>query len=633
MSAIAGIFFLDGRPVDRPVLERMVGSIAHRGPDGEGMWSEGPVGLGHRMLWTTPESLHEKLPLMGKSGDLILTADARLDNRDELIAALGIASRPRQEIGDGELILDAYERWGERCPEKLLGDFTFAIWDRRRQELFCARDHMGVKPFYYYRSDRVFVFASEIKALLSVPEVPRRLNEVRVADYLLHSFEDKEITFYQEIFRLLPAHGMTVSKKGAEVRPYWSLDPTREVQLSSDAEYAEAFRELFTEAVRCRLRSAFPVGSLLSGGLDSSSVASVAQDLLVKKGAQPLHTFSAVFPNVPQSDESVFVSAVLAKGGFESHAVRADLLSPLSELERVMWHEDEVVWSPNLYMHWGLYSAAHQQGVRTLLDGDGGDQTVSHGLGYLPDLARSGRWTTLAAELNGVSKRSTNSSLWQLLWRYTLRPLAPEPVRWVWRVVRGRKQPPWWWPHTVISPAFARDVGLAERARALQGDQYRPRQTAREEDWRLLTTGMVTNQFEVFDKAAAAFSIEPRYPFYDPRLIEFCLALPPGQKLNGGWTRVVMRRALANILPEKIRWRRGKGNLSHSFDRTLLASNRGLLEKVILEDPQVIEKYADITALREAYGRYAYEGVLHESYTVYTAVTLALWLRERGLSP
>ena len=136
MSGIAGIFFLDTQPVDRSVLERMVESLAHRGPDGAGVWSEGPVGLGHRMLWPTPESLHEKLPLVSKSGDLVLTADARLDNRDELVRALGITGRPREEIGDGELILGAYEKWGERCPERLLGDFPFAIWDRRRQALF-----------------------------------------------------------------------------------------------------------------------------------------------------------------------------------------------------------------------------------------------------------------------------------------------------------------------------------------------------------------------------------------------------------------------------------------------------------------------------------------------------------------
>jgi asparagine synthase (glutamine-hydrolysing) len=142
--------------VEPPTLERMLESVAYRGPDGVGMWSEGPVGLGHRMLHTTPESLHEKLPLVDRTEDLFLTADARIDNRDELIAALGLTGRAREEITDGELILGAYERWGERCPERLLGDFAFAIWDRRKQTLFCTRDHFGVKQLYYYRSDRIW---------------------------------------------------------------------------------------------------------------------------------------------------------------------------------------------------------------------------------------------------------------------------------------------------------------------------------------------------------------------------------------------------------------------------------------------------------------------------------------------
>src|SRR6267142_1308347 len=165
MSAIVGFYGRDGQPVDRADLERMTASLAHRGPDAAGVWNNGPVGLGHRMLWTTPESLHEQLPLTSKSGDLVITADARIDNRDELITALGLAHWAHGEIPDSELILRAYEQWGEDSPKRLLGDFAFAIWDERRQTLFCARDHCGVKPFYYYQSARALLFASEIKAL------------------------------------------------------------------------------------------------------------------------------------------------------------------------------------------------------------------------------------------------------------------------------------------------------------------------------------------------------------------------------------------------------------------------------------------------------------------------------------
>ena len=166
MSGIIGIHYLDGRPVDRENLTKMVDILAHRGPDGADIWVDGCVGLGHRMLWTTPESLIEKLPLENQRGDLVITADARIDNRDELIAALQINNRPSDKVVDSELILAAYEKWGEDCPEHLLGDFAFAIWDERRELLFCARDHFGVKPFYYYFANNTFAFGSEIKALL-----------------------------------------------------------------------------------------------------------------------------------------------------------------------------------------------------------------------------------------------------------------------------------------------------------------------------------------------------------------------------------------------------------------------------------------------------------------------------------
>lgn len=433
MSGIAGVYYLDGRAVDRADVERMVERIAHRGPDGSAVWSEGEVGLGHRMLWTTPESLHERLPLVNKSGDLALTADARIDNRDELMTALGLNSRLREEMSDSELILRAYEQWGEGCPEKLLGDFAFAIWDRRRQVLFCARDHFGVKPFYYYCSPHVFAFASEIKALLCLREVPRRLNETRVADYLVPMLEDKAITFYQDILRLPPAHIMIADREGIHLRPYWALDPSRELRLGSDGEYAEAFRELFTEAVRCRLRSAFPVGSMLSGGLDSSSIVCVARELLAHDGGRRLHTFSATFDELPGGDERCFINAVLSMGGLESHIVRADRVSPLHDISRVLHHEDEPFYAPNLFVHWALCNAAHRQGSHAILDGLDGDTTLAQRFEHLAELLQAGRWKSLVAEVIGLSRR-LNRAPWKLFLLYAVTPLAPEPIRQAWRV-------------------------------------------------------------------------------------------------------------------------------------------------------------------------------------------------------
>lgn len=638
MSAIAGIFFLDDRTVDRLVLERMVKRIAHRGPDGAGVWSEGPVGLGHRMLYTTPESFMERFPLLNGDGDLALTADARIDNRDELIAALGINGRPREEITDGELILGAYERWGESCPEKLLGDFAFAIWDRRKQRLFCARDHMGLKPFYYHRSGRALVFASEIKALLCVPEVPHRLNEVRVADYLASFWEDKEITFYRGILRLPPAHRMSVDRHGTRIESYWSLDPSREVRLGSDEEYAEAFREIFTEAVGSRLRSAFPAGSMLSGGLDSSAIVCVARQLLTPNGGYRLHTFSAIFDDMPERDERRFIDAVLAGGGLEPHYLHADRSEPLADLDRILQYEDEIFFAPILFLHWGLHNAAQQHGVRVLLNGLDGDSVVSHGYDHLTKLARRGRWRTLVAEVNGLHARLGLPRLKTLL-QFGIKPLAPEPLRQARRILRRRKRLPQATASMMINADFAQRIDLAGRVQTAQEDRSGLVRTAREHHLRVLTSGLFTFMLEANDRAAAVSSIEPRSPFYDKRLVEFCLALPPEQKLQQGWTRVVVRRALADILPAEVRWRGGKGSFAPNFIPSLLTLESALMEEVILDDPQAIEEYMDVPALREAYHRYTSRSTRGDAVavpdvvTVLQATTLALWLRQTGLVP
>jgi asparagine synthase (glutamine-hydrolysing) len=642
VSAIVGLSNSDGKPVGEVDVSRMLDSLEHRGSDGAGVWSDGFIGLGHRMLWTTPESLHEKQPLLNQSGDVVITADARIDNRKELIAELDLSGNAPGSITDGELILAAYEKWGEMCPEKLLGDFAFAIWDRRKRALFCARDHFGVKPFYYCSlSGRFFVFASEIKALLSHPEVPRKLNEVRVGDYLASMFDDKTITFYADILRLPPAHSLTVSPAGTHLQQYWSLDPSCELQLRSDDAYAEAFRELFIEAVRCRLRTALPVGSMLSGGMDSSSITCVARELLARDGGRRLLTFSAIFDEVTQCDERPFINAVLAQNSLEPHYVHGDQVSPLADLDQVLWHQDEAFYAPNLFLTWNLYRVAKEQGARIVLDGFDGDTTVSHGEGYLNELAYAGQWFTLAAEIRAFGRTFNLSSrklLWSYAWRYGLDPKisrsrALKLTRRIWRILNRPREsanlPSW---SANLNPIFVQGIDLMERRKALRQAWANPPRTERENHYRNLTLGVMPFTLEVLERAAAAFGIEPRFPFWDKRLVEFCLALPPQQKVHGGWTRIVLRRALADILPAEVQWRRSKSNLGPNFEHGLLAYERQRLEEVILKDSRIIEKYVDMDSLREAYSRFASGGRGDDALMIWKAVSLALWLQRTGLT-
>ena len=606
-------------------------TLAHRGSDGSNIWIDDKVSLGHRMLWTTPESLTEVLPFATTDEGPVITADARIDNRDELINELNLKNR----ISDSEIILRSYEKWGEQCAEKLIGDFVFAIWDKQKKSLFCARDHIGVKSLYYHLSEKTLAFATEIKALLCLSEVPRQLNETRVADFLIARFEDRTSTFYKGIVRLPAAHTLTVTNNGSQLKKYWSLDLSRNLKLRSDDEYAEAFSEVFTTAVRCRIRSAYPVGSTLSGGLDSSSVACAARDLLKKQGTR-LHTFSAIFPSLSEKDlrkidERQYIDAVISQGGFDPYFLRGDLLSPLYDFDKVLWHGDEVNWGPNLYIHWGLYNAAKERNVRILLDGLDGDTTVSHGIAFLTELAWTGRWLKLFSEAKALSKVRNSYTTRKIMWEYGFEPLIPKRARRFWQRIMGHKKQNAG-DDPILNHGFARQIKLAEGIRDLTSPPPDSAYTAKRSHFQGLTFALHPYTLELADKAAGAFGLEARYPFYDRRLMEFCLALPAEQKLRDGWTRAVLRRAMIGILPPEVRLRRDKANLSPNFTRKFFEYEAERIKSVV-ETKQTVAKYVDTDVITNTYSRCVSQPRPNSKdvLTMYRIVALSLWLQKTNL--
>ncbi len=639
MSGICGRFNRSGEPVFAGQIDAMNARLIHRGPDAQKSWSSGNIGLGHCMLRIAPESMEETQPVVGGNGQYAITADARIDNREELIEAL-YRSDATSSYTDAELILAAYRKWGESCTQRLLGDFAFAIWDRAERRVFSACDPMGVKGIYYHLTATAFSFASEIKALFALPEVPRRLNELRVAEYLVTLFEDRVGTFYQEIFRLPGAHSMTVSADRVELREYWSLDAKTELRLKSDGEYAEAFRDLFLKAVRCRTRSAFPVGAALSGGLDSSSVASAAAGM-IPPGAEPLHTFSLIFPGLPDKDlkaidERPEMQSVLGTGRFTPHFIEADRLSPLWQVDQMHFHLDHANYAPNLYLHWAMYDAARKQGVRVFLDGFDGDSTVSHGFERLTELAQTLHWITLWKETRLLSQRHLKGIAPQrILKEYCVKPLTPA---WAYRLntflrTRGRALRR---GKIFIHPDFKARTGIEKRARRLLHEQtkWTLTRSARETHCMGLNQALYAYTLEIADKASAAFQLEARYPFFDRRLMEFCVALPARQKLGEGWNRWVQRRAMSGILPPDIQWRPRKGNLSPNFYLRLLDFERERLEEVSLRGTSELAPFIDADAVRSAYTAYekSHSRGHGEGIQLFATVNLALWLRSSGLA-
>ena len=571
MSGIAGIINFDDRSADRGQLLRMTSALAHRGPDGAGYWSRGSVALGHCMLHTTPESLLEQQPLTDETGALCLVFDGRLDNRAELRKELaGKGARLRSNT-DSELILRAYEIWGEQAPVKLLGDFAFALWDSRNRQLVCARDPLGVKPFYYYSDRSTFLFASELHALVLHPSLKRVPNEGMVGEYLANTFVDCEETLFQNVLRLPQATCMVVRSDGRiRKSEYWRVDPARETRYRNDAEYAEAFREIFEETVRCRMRSHLPIGSELSGGLDSSSIISVAesqrrQGLIACSG---LEAFSLVFPGL-ECDESNFIDAVTGKWGVASNRFQ-ELPPNLDVYREELGRYQECLYPPNGHMHHPIMMSLRSKGMRVLLSGSWGDQWLTGSLDHNADMLRRLQVGKLLRQVRDDayigSVPGWPQSAGHMFLRYGVWPLLPESVRRGAKVMlRGdREGVPRW-----IGEEFARRAELSERIRQRDAVLQRWPTLAQRDIERYITSGKSAYLHEGNDRFAAAYGIEVRYPFLDRRLIEFAMGLPETQRWRARTTKFVMRQAMKGILPELVRQRTTKAQFSHVIVRAL----------------------------------------------------------------
>lgn len=634
MSAITGIFRRDGRKVDPELIKKMNHCLSHRGPDGSAVYHNGPVALGHKMLWTTPESLHEKLPFYHENIGLVITADARIDNRMELYEKLGIEDK--EDIPDSYYILKSYQKWGENCPEHLTGDFAFVIWDDVNGKLFCARDHIGVKPFYYYMDDEIFIFATEIKALLSLDIISKKLNEKQVAEHLGFLLENKEDTFYKNIHRLAPANTLKLGFKKETFNKYWSLDSTRELQLDSDEAYTNQFLEIFKEVVKCRLRSAFPVGSMLSGGLDTSSVVCTVQT--IKDGSNKkfnqynwidnsFKTFSAIFDEVPECDERHYIDAVLSNGEFEPYYVNADQISPLGEIDEFFSHGDQPFLFPNHFMLWNLYKEAHKRGTRILLDGFDGDTIVSYGDGIFSDLLKSGKWGEFIKEISETAKLH-GIRPYRLLINKSLETFTPKSIKRLrWSLTKfttldNRN-------NKFIHEELIKRTGLIEHLK----NEYEKElniKNSRQLHQFYIESGLIQLELEQLDWIAARFGIEPRHPYYDKRLIEFCLSLPVEQKRKNGFDRLILRRAMKDILPEEIRQRIIKTDFNPNFNRSLLKFEKKCIDNLIIENPSVLEKYVDVPFLQKKYAQYL-SGNTENINEIWDIVVLGLWLQKNSI--
>jgi asparagine synthase (glutamine-hydrolysing) len=503
--------------------------------------------------------VYECLPYRDDAADLIITARARLDNREELAAALEIPPTELKTTPDSSLILQAYRKWGTDCTQRLLGDWCFAIWDGCQRRLFIARDHFGNTGLYYHYQDRSFFFASSLKGLLARREVPRRLNELRLAQLLVCWHEHGAPTCYQEIFRLPPAHALTVGSQGIRVWQYWFLEDTPPLHLGSDQEYLEAFLDLYTQAVRCRLRSLRSVGVTLSGGLDSGSVAALAAREL-KKAGKVLSAFSSVPQYNPDGvvapgrfgDETSCIEATSRHAGnIENIYIRAEEISPLDGIRQGLYlHDEPGHAAANYFWMTGLLQAAQCRGFGVLLTGQGGNGTVSwSGQGYLASLACTGQWHTLRRELLHL-RTTQHRPLWRIFAGQVVKPFIAPYWSYRYRLLKPGREP--WADYAAINPEFARRLHLTDLMAQFGHDPtFSPRASSRALRYALLKPGS-SFAGALWQELGAGFGLEARDPTSDKRLMEFCLAIPDEQYAKGGFDRRLIRVGLKGLIPSEV---------------------------------------------------------------------------------
>ena len=568
MCGIFGIWNLDGEAVDVTGVQHATTAIRHRGPDDEGYLlvdtqsgrtrsCGGPdtdyrlslpdlsqhksdyfdLAFGFRRLAILDLSPGGHQPMSSHDGRFWIIFNGEIYNYRELRDELSTHGHRFQTTSDTEVILAAYQQWGESCVEHFNGMFALAIWDSTTRSIFVARDRFGEKPFYYvYIPQRLFAFASEMKALWAAGVAGRAIHEETLALFTQHSqVEIGEQTIYEGILRLPQAHCLTLSPGGRlQKRRYWDIDPRVRIDGWSDERYTETFREHFTNSVSLRLRADVPVGSSLSGGLDSSTVVSVINRLLPDGAVQK--TFSARFDD-PARDEGKWMDLVTKSNRVERHDVWPTAERFFEGLSDLFWHQEEPFSSASVYAQWSVMRLAKESGVTVLLDGQGADEMLAGYHSYFDvmtddllnsfDLRGYLKFRRDCIALHGIAPGS---------FRRALSQKTPEAVK---RVLKKGLQ-------------LVRTLPQVEPAEPVYSREYAKVSSLRKHLWWNTTRAGLVELLRYADRNSMAHSREVRLPFLDHNLVEFVFKLPDRLLTRDGWTKWIIREAFRGIVPQEI---------------------------------------------------------------------------------
>ncbi|OGW48167.1 MAG: asparagine synthase (glutamine-hydrolyzing) [Nitrospirae bacterium RBG_13_41_22] len=585
MCGIAGIYNFNNEAVPVESLKRMIDIMRHRGPDDEGFMQFGSkseatspvvvtsmnspftfhlspynIGFGHCRLAIIDLSEAGHQPMCNEDGTIWITYNGEIYNYLELGQDLKSKGHIFKSKTDTEVIIHAYEEWGINCIQKFNGMWAFAVWDAPKKRLFCARDRMGIKPFYYYIDKERFLFASEIKALLVNPFIDRRPNDKIIWDYLVNEYVDHtENTFFSDIKQLLPAHYLLIENKDLSIYRYWDLEPNTTLSDITDAETARQFYELFEDAVCLHLQSEVPLGTCLSGGLDSSSIVCMVNKLLFSNGlankeliGEQQKTFSSCFED-KRFDERDFIQEVVRQTKVQARYVFPDGTDLLDSMDTMIWHQDEPFPSVRLLSQWCVMELARENGITVLLDGQGGDELLAgyHFFfqPYFEYLLKTTQLKRLVEEIKFHSKLHNQPKLPIIkdLLRFIIPGRFLELRKYILNKIGNNENPNSW-----INKDFSRQCENKTIGPSPLNDPFKAC------IYKYLTKYRLPSLLRYEDRNSMAFSLEARVPFLDYRLVEFIFSLPNTQIIRNGMTKYVLRNAMKTLIPEIIRNRTDK---------------------------------------------------------------------------
>lgn len=486
-----------------------------------------------------------------KHANLILVSDSSIYNKQELAGKLNIAGK---QFNDDNIILLAFEKWGKHCVNYLLGDFTFAIWDSETEEIFCARDHFGVKPFNYYIDEKCFVFSSDIPAILTQDDLYFSIDKQQVADSISIIKSETFRTSYNEIKKLPPAHTLTLNKNNVELKQYWELKPQKTI-LKKDIEIVEEFKELIIESVKCRTGDQKYIGTELSGGVDSSSITAIASKFSHVK------TFSHVLPDhllgkiYPYKDEREFIKHLCDFCNIQDCHFITSEVSFINAIKQNVSDFKSLTQQGFGMFSDQLYQFAMKESISVLLSGFGGDEVASSkSSGYLLELAKNKEWKDLKTDI-GNQSRSKIKFIKSIIKLY-LKSRLPFIIKIIAQLKFEKQRRCAKFKTLALNPSFAKKMDIKNQYL----NYYIKPQTfyLQEKNIERITHPHVSQRLEYCSLIARKYGIEYRYPLLDKRLIEYFLAIPTRLKARNGIDRYAIRKAMEGIIPEKIQWRNDK---------------------------------------------------------------------------